>query len=196
MLFRSLKQAKEARTAILAVLNAAIDTPDEMAPTAPRVISVQIPIDKIGELIGPKGKTINAIQDETGADISIEDDGTVYIGAVDGASAEAARAQVNAIANPLNPEVGEQFLGTVVKIATFGAFVSLMPGKDGLLHISEVRKLAGGRRVENVEDVLGVGQKILVEITKIDDRGKLSLAPVVDESEDSAAENSEAPAEE
>ena len=192
----ALKQAKEARTAILAVLNAAIDTPDEMAPTAPRVISVQIPIDKIGELIGPKGKTINAIQDETGADISIEDDGTVYIGAVDGASAEAARAQVNAIANPLNPEVGEQFLGTVVKIATFGAFVSLMPGKDGLLHISEVRKLAGGKRVENVEDVLGVGQKILVEITKIDDRGKLSLAPVVDESEDSAAENSEAPAEE
>jgi polyribonucleotide nucleotidyltransferase len=177
----ALKQAKEARTTILAVLNAAIDAPDEMAPTAPRVISVQIPIDKIGELIGPKGKTINQIQDDTGADISIEDDGTVYIGAVDGPSAEAARAAVNAIANPLNPEVGERFLGTVVKIATFGAFVSLTPGKDGLLHISEVRKLAGGKRVENVEDVLGVGQKIQVEITKIDDRGKLSLAPVLDE---------------
>jgi polyribonucleotide nucleotidyltransferase len=175
----ALKQAKAARTAILNVINSAIDAPDEMAPTAPRVISVQIPVDKIGELIGPKGKTINAIQDETGADISIEEDGTVYIGAVDGPSAEAARAQVNAIANPTNPEVGEQFLGTVVKIATFGAFVSLLPGKDGLLHISEVRKLAGGKRVENVEDVLGVGQKILVEITKIDDRGKLSLAPVV-----------------
>ncbi|RKR74505.1 polyribonucleotide nucleotidyltransferase [Frondihabitans australicus] len=175
----ALKQAKEARTAILNVLTSAIDEPDEMAPTAPRVISVQIPVDKIGELIGPKGKTINAIQDETGADISIEEDGTVYIGAVDGPSAEAARAQVNAIANPTNPEVGEQFLGTVVKIATFGAFVSLLPGKDGLLHISEVRKLAGGKRVENVEDVLGVGQKILVEITKIDDRGKLSLAPVI-----------------
>jgi polyribonucleotide nucleotidyltransferase len=174
----ALKQAKEARTAILAVLNAAIDAPDEMAPTAPRVISVQIPIDKIGELIGPKGKTINQIQDDTGADISIEDDGTVYIGAVDGPSAEAARAAVNAIANPLNPEVGERFLGTVVKIATFGAFVSLTPGKDGLLHISEVRKLAGGKRVENVEDVLAVGQKIQVEITKIDDRGKLSLSPV------------------
>ena len=174
----ALKQAKEARTAILSVLNAAIDAPDEMAPTAPRVISVQIPIDKIGELIGPKGKTINQIQDDTGADISIEDDGTVYIGAVDGPSAEAARAAVNAIANPLNPEVGERFLGTVVKIATFGAFVSLTPGKDGLLHISEVRKLAGGKRVENVEDVLAVGQKIQVEITKIDDRGKLSLAPV------------------
>jgi polyribonucleotide nucleotidyltransferase len=177
----ALNQAKDARTTILAVLNAAIDAPDEMAPTAPRVISVQIPVDKIGELIGPKGKTINAIQDETGADISIEEDGTVYIGAVDGPSAEAARAQVNAIANPTNPEVGEQFLGTVVKIAAFGAFVSLLPGKDGLLHISEVRKLAGGKRVENVEDVLNVGQKVLVEITKIDDRGKLSLAPVVDE---------------
>ncbi|GAA1220226.1 polyribonucleotide nucleotidyltransferase [Rhodoglobus aureus] len=183
----ALKQAKEARTAILSVLNAAIDAPDEMAPTAPRVISVQIPIDKIGELIGPKGKNINQIQDDTGADISIEDDGTVYIGAVDGPSAEAARAAVNAIANPLNPEVGERFLGTVVKIATFGAFVSLTPGKDGLLHISEVRKLAGGKRVENVEDVLAVGQKIQVEITKIDDRGKLSLAPVTEESDAEAA---------
>ncbi|KQR52569.1 polyribonucleotide nucleotidyltransferase [Leifsonia sp. Leaf336] len=196
----ALKQAKDARTTILSVLNAAIDSPDEMAPTAPRVISVQIPVDKIGELIGPKGKTINAIQDETGADISIEEDGTVYIGATDGPSAEAARAQVNAIANPTNPEVGEQFLGTVVKIAAFGAFVSLLPGKDGLLHISEVRKLAGGKRVENVEDVLGVGQKILVEITKIDDRGKLSLAPVLaDEADtqgrDAASEGPTEPAE-
>ncbi|MBG6053935.1 polyribonucleotide nucleotidyltransferase [Salinibacterium sp. CAN_S4] len=198
----ALKQAKEARTAILAVINAAIDAPDEMAPTAPRVISVQIPVDKIGELIGPKGKTINQIQDDTGADISIEDNGTVYIGAVDGPSAEAARAAVNAIANPLNPEVGERFLGTVVKLATFGAFVSLTPGKDGLLHISEVRKLAGGKRVENVEDVLAVGQKIQVEITKIDDRGKLSLAPVDDAAESAdtdssaaASEGPEAPAE-
>ncbi len=191
----ALGQAKEARTAILAVMNAAIDTPDEMAPTAPRVISVQIPLDKIGELIGPKGKTINQIQDDTGADISIEDDGTVYIGAVDGPSAEAARAAVNAIANPLNPEVGERFLGTVVKIATFGAFVSLTPGKDGLLHISEVRKLAGGKRVENVEDVLSVGQKIQVEITKIDDRGKLSLSPVEDAAAAVSAEAEEVPAE-
>ncbi|WP_210508821.1 polyribonucleotide nucleotidyltransferase [Naasia sp. SYSU D00057] len=181
----ALTQAKEARTAILAVLNAAIDGPDEMAPTAPRVISVQIPVDKIGELIGPKGKTINQIQDDTGADISIEEDGTVYIGATDGESAEAARSAVNAIANPHNPEVGERFLGTVVKLAAFGAFVSLMPGRDGLLHISEVRKLAGGKRVENVEDVLGVGQKIQVEITKVDDRGKLSLAPVIEEAAES-----------
>lgn len=190
VLTAALAQAKDARTKILDVINAAIDTPDEMAPTAPRVISVNIPVDKIGELIGPKGKTINAIQDETGADISIEEDGTVYIGAVDGPSAEAARAQVNAIANPTNPEIGEQFLGTVVKLAAFGAFVSLLPGKDGLLHISEVRKLAGGKRVENVEDVLGVGQKVLVEITKIDDRGKLSLSPVL--ADEAAAE---APAE-
>ncbi|MCE7480504.1 MULTISPECIES: polyribonucleotide nucleotidyltransferase [Microbacterium] len=181
----ALTQAKDARLTILGVLNAAIDAPDEMAPTAPRVISVQIPVDKIGELIGPKGKTINAIQDETGAQISIEEDGTVYIGATDGPSAEAARAQVNAIANPTNPEIGEQFLGTVVKIASFGAFISLLPGKDGLLHVTEVRKLAGGKRVENVDDVLSVGQKILVKITKIDDRGKLSLEPVLD---DAAAE--------
>ena len=193
----ALKQAKEARTAILAVLNQAIDGPDEMAPTAPRVISVQIPTDKIGELIGPKGKTINAIQDETGADISIEEDGTVYIGAVDGPSAEAARARVLAIGNPVNPEVGERFLGTVVKIATFGAFVSLLPGKDGLLHISELRKLSGGKRVENVEDVVSVGQKIQVEITKMDDRGKLSLAPAVEEAEsgdtDGSAASSDGP---
>ncbi|GAA3899844.1 polyribonucleotide nucleotidyltransferase [Microbacterium invictum] len=200
VLSAALTQAKEARLTILNVLNAAIDAPDEMAPTAPRVISVQIPVDKIGELIGPKGKTINSIQDETGAQISIEEDGTVYIGAVDGPSAEAARAQVNAIANPTNPEVGEQFLGTVVKIATFGAFISLLPGKDGLLHISEVRKLAGGKRVENVEDVLSVGQKQLVRITKIDDRGKLSLEPVLEEAADQegrAAANPgpEAPAE-
>jgi polyribonucleotide nucleotidyltransferase len=191
----ALSQAKDARTAILAVMNQAIDGPDEMAATAPRVISVNIPVDKIGELIGPKGKTINAIQDSTGADISIEEDGTVFIGAVDGPSAEAARAQVLAIGNPINPEVGERFLGTVVKIATFGAFVSLMPGKDGLLHISEARKLSGGKRVENVEDVLAVGQKIMVEITKMDDKGKLSLAPVLDDAEGGDTESSAASSE-
>src|SRR5699024_6505811 len=160
--------------------------PDEMAPTAPRVISVQIPVDKIGVLIGPKDKTINSNQDQTGAQISIEEDPTVYIGAVDGTSPEPQRPQHNAIANPTDPDHGEQYVGTVVKIATFGAFVSLLPGNDGLLHVSEVRKLAGGKRVENVEDVLGVGQKVLVRITKIDDRGKLSLEPVVEEAEAAA----------
>jgi polyribonucleotide nucleotidyltransferase len=187
----ALTQARDARLEILDVLNEAIDSPDEMAPTAPRVISVQIPVDKIGELIGPKGKTINSIQDETGAQISIEEDGTVYIGSSDGPSAEAARDRVNQIANPINPEVGEQFLGTVVKLAAFGAFVSLMPGKDGLLHISEFRKLSGGKRVENAEDVLSVGQKVLVEIAKIDDRGKLSLVPVVEGEEGGAPAESD-----
>lgn len=174
----ALLQAKEARLHILGVMNQAISEPDEMAPTAPRVIAVKIPLDKIGEVIGPKGKMINQIQDDTGADISIEDDGTVYIGAVDGPSADAAKAAINAIANPHVPEIGERFLGTVVKLATFGAFVSLVPGRDGLLHISELKKMAGGKRVENVEDVLEVGQRIQVEISKIDDRGKLSLSPV------------------
>jgi len=133
---------------------------------------------------------INQIQDDTGADISIEDDGTVFIGAVDGPSAEAARAAVNAIANPTMPEVGERFLGTVVKTTTFGAFVSLLPGKDGLLHISEVRKLVGGKRIDNVDDVVKIGQKIQVELKEIDPRGKLSLAAVLPEGDngDSAAE--------
>jgi polyribonucleotide nucleotidyltransferase len=183
VLAKALTQAKEARDYILDIMNEAIDEPDELSQYAPRVIAVKIPIDKIGEVIGPKGKMINQIQEDTGADISIEDDGTVYIGATNGQSAEAAKAAINAIANPHVPEIGERFLGTVVKLATFGAFISLMPGKDGLLHVSELKKLAG-KRVENVEEVLEVGQKIQVEITKIDDRGKLSLSPVV-EGEDS-----------
>jgi len=188
----ALTQAKEARLAILDVIAEAIDVPDEMSPFAPRVITVKVPVDKIGEVIGPKGKMINQIQEETGADISIEDDGTVYIGATDGPSAEAARAAINAIANPHMPEVGERFVGTVVKTTTFGAFVSLSPGKDGLLHISQIRKLVGGKRVENVEDVLSVGQKVQVEIGEIDPRGKLSLHAVIegdgaDEAADTAA---------
>jgi len=189
VLAAALKQAREARLHILDVLNAAIDTPDELSEFAPRVIAVKIPVDKIGEVIGPKGKMINQIQEDTGADISIEDDGTVYIGATNGPSAEAARSAINAIANPQIPEVGERYLGTVVKTTTFGAFVSLTPGKDGLLHVTELRKLAGGKRVDNVEDVVSVGQKVQVEITKIDDRGKLSLSPVVeDEAEAPAGE--------
>ena len=183
VLAAALKQAREARLHILDVLNSAIDTPDELSEFAPRVIAVKIPVDKIGEVIGPKGKMINQIQEDTGADISIEDDGTVYIGATNGPSADAARSAINAIANPQIPEIGERYLGTVVKTTTFGAFVSLTPGKDGLLHISELRKIAGGKRVDNVDDVVSVGQKIQVEITKIDDRGKLSLSPVVAEDE-------------
>ncbi|MBM7499936.1 polyribonucleotide nucleotidyltransferase [Brachybacterium muris] len=188
----ALAQAREARLAILSVLNEAIDAPDEMSPNAPRVIAVTIPVDKIGAVIGPKGQMINQIQDDTGADITIEDDGTVYIGATDGPSAEAARSAVNAIANPMVPETGERYLGTVVRVVDFGAFVSLTPGKDGLLHVTQLRKLNGGKRVENVEDVVKVGQKVEVEIREVDARGKISLA--VPE-EDKAEETSEAPVE-
>ena len=186
VLASALTQAREARLAILDVMLEAIDTPDEMSQYAPRIITVMIPIDKIGEVIGPKGKIINQIQEETGADISIGDDGTVYIGATNGEAADAARAQVNAIANPTMPEIGERYMGTVVKTTNFGAFVSLSPGKDGLLHISQLRKLSGGKRVENVEDVLKVGDKVHVEIAEIDPRGKLSLVPVVEGSDESA----------
>jgi len=184
----ALHQAKEARLAILDVINEAIDGPDEMSPFAPRIISVKIPVDQIGAVIGPKGKIINQIQDETGADISIEDDGTIYIGAVDGPSAEAARAQINAIANPQMPEVGERYLGTVVKLAAFGAFISLMPGKDGLLHVSQIRKMHGGKRIENLEEVMKVGDKIQVEIGEIDPKGKLSLVPVLEDGTTGSAE--------
>ncbi len=193
VLAAALTQAREARLHILDVMAEAIDAPDEMSAYAPRIITIKVPVDKIGEVIGPKGKMINQIQDDTGADISIEDDGTVYIGAVDGPSAEAARAAVNAIANPQMPEVGERFLGTVVKTTTFGAFISLLPGKDGLLHISEVRKLVGGRRIDAVEDVLKVGQKVQVELKEIDPRGKLSLAAVIADGE--GGESGAAPAE-
>jgi len=184
VLGKALKQARDARLHVLDVMLEAIDVPDEMSELAPRIITVKIPVDKIGEVIGPKGKMINQIQEDTGADITIEDDGTIYIGATTGAAAEQARATINQIANPTMPEVGERFLGTVVKTTAFGAFVSLLPGKDGLLHISQLRKIAGGKRVENVDDVVKVGDKIQVEISEIDQRGKLSLTPVVaDEAE-------------
>jgi polyribonucleotide nucleotidyltransferase len=178
VLAAALKQARAARLTILDVMREAIDAPGEMSQFAPRIITVKVPVDKIGEVIGPKGKMINSIQEDTGAEITIEDDGTIYIGATDGASAEAARTAINAIANPHIPEVGERFLGTVVKTTTFGAFVSLLPGKDGLLHITQIRKLHGGVRIENVDDVIKVGDKIQVEIREVDDRGKLSLVPV------------------
>jgi polyribonucleotide nucleotidyltransferase len=185
----ALDQAREARLTILDVMSEAIDAPGDMSLYAPRIITVNIPVDKIGEVIGPKGKIINQIQEDTGADITIEDDGTIFIGASDGAAAEAARAKINAIANPTMPEVGERYLGTVVKTTNFGAFVSLMPGRDGLLHISEVKKLAPGKkRLENVEEVLKVGDKVQVEIKEVDPRGKLSLIPVVEGGDAEASE--------
>ncbi|CUU55641.1 polyribonucleotide nucleotidyltransferase [Parafrankia irregularis] len=185
----ALQQARAARLTILEVMAEAIGAPDEMSTHAPRVISVKIPVDKIGEVIGPKGKMINQIQADSGAEITVEDDGTIYIGAADGTSAETARSAINAIANPQMPEVGERYLGTIVKITNFGAFVSLTPGKDGLLHVSKLKQLAGGKRVEKVEDVLSVGQKLQVEITEIDARGKISLAPGAEAVDAVAAES-------
>ncbi len=175
VLAAALSQAKDARMTILEVIGEAIDRPDEMSRYAPRVVAIKVPVDKIGEVIGPKGKMINSITEQTGADISIEDDGTIYVGASDGDSAEAAIGMINAIANPQLPKIGERFLGTVVKTAAFGAFVSLVPGKDGLVHIS---KLGNGKRIAKVEDVVKVGDKLRVEVTDIDNRGKISLVPV------------------
>ncbi|HWS37095.1 MAG TPA: polyribonucleotide nucleotidyltransferase, partial [Actinoplanes sp.] len=180
----ALQQAHEARATILAVMTAAIEAPAAMSEYAPRVTSVKIPVDKIGMVIGPKGQTINAIQDETGADISIEDDGTIYVGATNGPAAEAAVERINAIANPTLPKVGDKFLGTVVKTAAFGAFISLLPGRDGLLHIS---KVGDGKRVDKVEDFLNVGDKVEVSIADIDARGKIYLDKVRPEGEEAPA---------
>jgi polyribonucleotide nucleotidyltransferase len=179
----ALSQAKDARLTILEVMAEAIDSPDEMSPYAPRITTIKVPVDKIGEVIGPKGKMINSITEETGAQISIEDDGTVFVGASDGVSAQAAIDKINAIANPQLPKIGERFLGTVVKTTDFGAFVSLLPGRDGLVHIS---KLGKGKRIAKVEDVVAVGDKLRVEIADIDNRGKISLILVAEE--DAAAE--------
>jgi len=166
-------------------MDQAINSPAEMSEYAPRVTSVKIPVDKIGMVIGPKGQTINAIQDETGADISIEDDGTIYVGATNGPAAEAAVERINAIANPTMPKAGDKFLGTVVKTAAFGAFISLLPGRDGLLHIS---KVGDGKRVDRVEDFLNVGDKVEVSIADIDNRGKIYLDKVRPEGAEAPAE--------
>jgi polyribonucleotide nucleotidyltransferase len=189
VLVAALGQAKDARLTILDVIGEAIDRPDEMSRYAPRVVAIKVPVDKIGEVIGPKGKMINSITEQTGADISIEDDGTIYVGATDGDSAEQAIGMINAIANPQLPKIGERFLGTVVKTAAFGAFVSLVPGKDGLVHIS---KLGSGKRIAKVEDVVKVGDKLRVEVTDIDNRGKISLVPVA-EGEQVATDSTDAP---
>jgi polyribonucleotide nucleotidyltransferase len=174
----ALAQAKTARLTILDIMAEAIDEPDEMSPYAPRITTIKVPIDKIGEVIGPKGKMINSITEETGASISIEDDGTVFVGASNGEAAQAAIDKINAIANPQLPKIGERFLGTVVKTTDFGAFVSLLPGRDGLVHIS---KLGRGKRIAKVEDVVKVSDKLRVEIADIDNRGKISLILVADD---------------
>ena len=181
VLASALEQARDAREAILDTMAEVIDTPDEMSSLSPKITTVKVPVSKIGEVIGPKGKTINQITEDTGAEVTIEDDGTIYVSATQGSAADAAIEQINAIANPQLPKVGERYLGTVVKTVAFGAFVSILPGTDGLIHISN---LGGNARVEHVEDVVNVGDKIEVEIRDIDNRGKISLVPVDEDSGD------------
>jgi polyribonucleotide nucleotidyltransferase len=174
VLIGALTQARDARMVILDVMQQAIAEPrPEIARLAPRVHIEQIPVAKIGELIGPKGKRINEIQATSGAEISIEDDGRVFIGANNGEQLETALNMIREQMNPVMPQVGERYLGTVVKTTTFGAFISLTPGKDGLLHISKLGRK--GQRVRAVEDVVNVGDKLLVEVTEVDRQGRISL---------------------
>jgi polyribonucleotide nucleotidyltransferase len=180
VLAKALLQAKEARLTILAVMAGAIAEPrDHVANSAPKIVSMEIPIDKIGEVIGPKGKVINTLQQETGADIAVDDDGvvgTVTIGAKDGNAVEEARRRISLILDPPTADVGAVYAGRVVNITKFGAFVNVLPGRDGLLHISKLSSLAGGKRINNVEDVLTLGQAVEVRVDDIDPQGKVSLS--------------------
>ena len=181
VLSAALAQARVARLEILAVMNASIaQSRDEVAETAPKISTIYIPLDKVGEVIGPKGKVINTIQQETGADIGVDDDGArgiVTIGAVEAWRMEEARSAILAIVDPPKAELGETYMGRVVNITKFGAFVNILPGRDGLVHIS---KLGGGKRINSVEDVLELGQEIEVRVEEIDDKGKVSLTPAGD----------------
>src|SRR5262245_15901802 len=176
VLAEALLQAKEARLKILDVMKDAIAAPrEDVRDTAPKIVSFEIPIDKIGEVIGPKGKTINTIQQETGADISVDDDGTVgvvSVGSVDGGAVAEAERQIKLILNPPTAEIGAVYPGKVVNITKSGAFVNILPGRDGLLHIS---KLGQGRRIDRVEDVLDLGDEVEVLVEDVDPNGKVSL---------------------
>ena len=177
VLAQALDQAREARLQILEVMNKAISEPrDEVAESAPKIVSFEIPMDKIGEVIGPKGKVINLIQQETGADIAVDDDGmvgTVSIGSKDGAAVAEARRRIELILDPPRANVGEIYKGRVVNITKFGAFVNILPGRDGLLHIS---KLGQGKRIDKVEDVVDLGDEVEVRVDDIDQQGKVSLS--------------------
>jgi polyribonucleotide nucleotidyltransferase len=179
VLAQALDQAREARLQILDVMNKAIAEPRaEVAESAPKIVSFEIPMDKIGEVIGPKGKVINLIQQETGADIAVDDDGmvgTVTIGSKDGAAVAEARRRVELILDPPRANVGETYKGRVVNITKFGAFVNILPGRDGLLHIS---KLGQGKRIDKVEDVVDLGDEVEVRVDDIDQQGKVSLSIV------------------
>ena len=176
----ALRQAREARLTILDVMNAVISQPRaEVRDTAPKVVTIEIPLDKIGEVIGPKGKMINSIQQETGADISVDDNGvvgTVTMGARDSGAVKEALRRIELILDPPRAEVGGTYRGKVVNITKFGAFVNILPGRDGLVHISKLSKLAQGKRVERVEDVLSLGDELEVHVDDIDPIGKVSLS--------------------
>ncbi|MBK6967792.1 MAG: polyribonucleotide nucleotidyltransferase [Candidatus Microthrix sp.] len=191
VLIDALNQAKDARMAILDNMTAALPAPrPEVNETAPKIISFEIPADKIGEVIGPKGKVINSIQGETGADISVDDDGMVGIvsvSAVDGGAVAEAERQIRLILDPPTPEVNAEYTGKVVSITKFGAFINILPGRDGLLHIS---KIGGGKRIDKVEDVLELGQDLQVYVEDIDPNGKVSLRMVGDTKSDSAGKGS------
>jgi polyribonucleotide nucleotidyltransferase len=177
VLAKALQQARDARLQILDVMTSAIAEPrPEVGPTAPKIVSFEIPIDKIGEVIGPKGKVINTIQQETGADISVDDDGSVgrvSIGSTDSGAVSEAERQIRLILNPPTAEVGTVYDGKVVNITKFGAFVNILPGRDGLLHIS---KMGGGKRIDKVEDVVALGDDVKVKVDDVDPNGKVSLS--------------------
>jgi len=179
VLAQALEQAKEARLEILDVMAETISEPRaEVGATAPKIKTFEIPIDKIGEVIGPKGKVINAIQAETGAEITVDDDGivgTVTLGSVDREAIEEAERQIKLILNPPTAEIGQTYPGRVVNITKFGAFVNILPGRDGLLHIS---KIGGSKRIEKVEDVFQLGDQVDVKVDDIDPNGKISLSLV------------------
>jgi polyribonucleotide nucleotidyltransferase len=175
VLREALLAAQKARLHIIAEMNKTIASPrEELAERAPRVISLQVPVDKIGEVIGPKGKNINMVTATTGVEVDIDDDGTIRIGSTDQESAERAQRLIEEIVNPRMPEVGERIVGTVVKTTTFGAFVNIAPGRDGLVHISKL----GEARIERVEDAANVGDQIEVEVIDIDRQGRINLVPV------------------
>ncbi len=182
VLAQALLQARDARMKILDVMEGAIAEPrDDVRETAPKIVSFEIPMDKIGEVIGPKGKVINTITQETGADVSVSDDGvvgTVSIGSKDGSAVEEARRRIELILDPPTAELGAEYTGRVVNVTKFGAFVNILPGRDGLLHIS---KLGRGKRIDRVEDVLNLGDEVTVRVDDIDNSGKLSLSLSGDE---------------
>jgi polyribonucleotide nucleotidyltransferase len=173
----ALKQAKDARMFIMDTMLRVIPEPRAaLSAKAPRVVTMQIPVDKIGEVIGPKGKRINEIIALTGADIDIQDDGTIFVGSREGEGAEKAMQMIDDIVNPHLPEIGERLEGTVVSTTTFGAFVNIAPGRDGLIHIS---RLGRGKRIANVEEAVRTGDKLTVEVVDVDPaKGKIGLKPV------------------